>query len=332
MDSLQRSRGQVRESTLVEYDTAMGHLIETIGNIDYQGVQHTHGERFIQHWIDAGNARATAGKKLKHLKRMFQLAVERGQLESNPFKYVRHPRVPEQFIHTYSEEECRRMVQVAEESRIGWPVVWDLLIRTALCTGLRRGELLNTTWRDVDFDKHHIAVTPKEDTEHTWKWEIKDTDRRVLPLTKELVRLLAEHQSEQPDGYPYVFVPPFRYDRIQRVRQLGRWNVRKGKCPINNFSRQFGAVLLKAGIDEGEFHDLRRTCITNWFAFGLSEFEVMRLAGHAKFETTRRFYLAVRTDILERARAASTRAMSGISIANPLQLLSDAKNRKGFQS
>ena len=69
----------------------------------------------------------------------------------------------------------------------------------------------------------------------------------------------------------------------------------------------------------GTFHDLRRTCITNWFAFGLSEFEVMIMAGHASFETTRRFYLAVRKDIMERAREASAKAMKGISVAHALR-------------
>jgi hypothetical protein len=69
----------------------------------------------------------------------------------------------------------------------------------------------------------------------------------------------------------------------------------------------------------GTFHDLRRTCLTNWFANGLSEYEVMYLAGHACFATTHAFYLAVREDLMERGRAVSTKAMSAISVANPLQ-------------
>jgi hypothetical protein len=43
----------------------------------------------------------------------------------------------------------------------------------------------------------------------------------------------------------------------------------------------------------------------------LSEFDVMKLAGHSDFATTHRFYLAVRRDLLERARAASAAAMEG---------------------
>ena len=54
-----------------------------------------------------------------------------------------------------------------------------------------------------------------------------------------------------------------------------------------------------AGIETGTFHDLRRTCLSNWVVQGLSLHEVKELAGHAGIETTERFYLAVRKDVLE---------------------------------
>ena len=116
--------------------------------------------------------------------------------------------------------------------------------------------------------------------------------------------MLAELQTRQPEGYPYVFVPAGRYEHIQKLRQDGKWSVEAGRCPLNNFTRMFKSIRMMAGIKEGTFHDLRRTCLTNWLAAGLSEFEVMNLAGHSKFETTRRFYLAVNDDLIMRARAA----------------------------
>lgn len=85
---------------------------------------------------------------------------------------------------------------------------------------------------------------------------------------------------------------------------------------MSNFQYHFQKILTHAGIDEGTFHDLRRTCITRLFAYGLSEFEVMILAGHASFETTRRFYMAVRKDIIERARKASAKALQEIFVAH----------------
>lgn len=259
---------------------------------------------------------------MSSMKSLFQKAVERGQLEENPFRHVRLPKIPKREIHVFSDEECIRMINAAEESQIGAPFQWDLFILTALCTGMRRGELLNTTWQDIDFAKQIIHIRPKDDTEYTWKWQIKDTDIRSVPVIEEVMQLLIQHHANQPVGYPYVFVPPKRYDRIQKARQLGKWSERQCNCPNGNFRRQFMNILAKAGIEEGKFHDLRRTCLSNWFFHGLREYDVMKIAGHASFETTHRFYLAIRDDLLDRAREVSSRAMRGLSIAKTLQMYS----------
>ena len=86
--------------------------------------------------------------------------------------------------------------------------------------------------------------------------------------------------------------------------------------------------MAKAGIEKGEFHDLRRTCLTNWLANGLGEHDVMTMAGHASFETTRRFYLAVRKDLLARARKASSAALKSIFVAKLLQIKNEHKTKK----
>jgi integrase len=319
-DNLNRTRGQVRQSTLYQARIAMEHFIKVVGDIDCRSVKHAHGELFVQACLDKGNAPATAAKKLRHLKRLFQLGVDRSQLDENPIKRVKQPRRPQKKVRVFSPKECFRLIQSGKQLGSRWPLDWELLIRMALCTGMRRGELLNTTWSDIDFEHKCVDVSPKKDTEYIWEWHIKDTDRRTLPLTDELVQLLVEYQTTRPEKYPYLFIPSSHYDYIQRLRKEGKWSVQRGCCPVNNFERQFKVVLRTAGIENGGFHDLRRTCLTNWFSNGLSEHDVMTMAGHASFETTRLFYLAVRDDLLERTRQASSRVMAGISVANPLQM------------
>lgn len=46
---------------------------------------------------------------------------------------------------------------------------------------------------------------------------------------------------------------------------------------MNNFDRGFDALLERAGIENGEYHDLRRTCLSRWLANGLTEYDVMQL-------------------------------------------------------
>jgi len=50
---------------------------------------------------------------------------------------------------------------------------------------------------------------------------------------------------------------------------------------------------------------IRRTAISMWFANGMSEYEVMRLAGHSDFSTMHKYYLAVADDLVDRARVAT---------------------------
>ena len=124
--------------------------------------------------------------------------------------------------------------------------------------------------------------------------------------------MLVDLQNRRPEGYPYVFVPPGRYDYIQHeLRPKGKWTLLSAKDNvINNFSRQFKKILSKAHVDKGTFHDIRKTAITNWFRQGLSEYDVMTLAGHSDFATTHRFYLAVADDLVTRPRQAITHQVS----------------------
>jgi integrase len=144
-------------------------------------------------------------------------------------------------------------------------------------------------------------------------------DRRSVPLTADVMHLIVKHQQSQSPQNPYVFVPPKRYDHIQHLRKQDKWSERKGLCPVSNFRYQFREIMARAGIEMGEFHDLRRTCLTNWLANGLSEYDVMTMAGHASFETARKFYLAVRKDLLDRARKASLASLKFIFVGKLLQ-------------
>jgi hypothetical protein len=113
------------------------------------------------------------------------------------------------------------------------------------------------------------------------------------------------------EGYPYVFVPIARYDYIQNVLRLkGERTLTDARLKVvNNFRRQFNKILRRAGVEKGTFHDFRRTAITMWFANGMSEHDVMILAGHSSFATTHEFYLAVADDLIGRARTATEQGL-----------------------
>jgi integrase len=308
-NSLARTGNQIRQSTRSEYESAMRDFIDVIGDIDYQKVTLGHGEQYRQFCLDKGNSPATVAKKLRHLKRFFQLALDRKQLDEHPLKQVKPPRSPSKKINVFTTDECLRILKVAKNCQTENTVNWELLILIALATGMRRAELLNATWRDVNFDEMTIEVNPKPESNETWLWYVKDTDRRILPLTDQITVMLADHQSRQPEGYPYVFVPPHRYDHIQGLRKQRKWTLSDARLKVvNNFGLRFGKILTKANVRKLRFHDFRNTALSNWFAQGMKEYEVMKLAGHSSFSTTHKFYLAVADDLVDRAREATDKA------------------------
>ena len=314
-DSLTKTGDQIRESTREEYESAMNDFIKTVGNIDYQSVTLGHGEYYRQTCLEKGNTPATVVKKLREVKVIFQAAVARRQLEENPLRYIKMPKQSQIKINTYDDSECEHILKGAMDFIQGRnennTLKWDLLILVTLATAMRRGELLNCVWEDIDFEKQTIEIRPKEDTTETWTWLIKDTDHRTLPLTDELAQLLIDHQNRQPDGYPYVFVPPARYGWIQkRLRSQGKWTYSDSRLTVvRNFEKQFDLILDRAHVKKGTFHDLRKTAISNWLAEGLREYEVMRLAGHSDFRTTHKYYLAVADNLKERGREVIARGL-----------------------
>jgi integrase len=321
-DSLAKTGDQVRESTQREIKSAMNDFIRIIGNTDYQSITLAHGELYLQTCLDRGNSKGTVAKKLRHIKRLFKLAVNRKQLDENPLQHIAMPKITKKKVDIYADVQCQKMLKAAREYTAAWDpkksIKWDLMITVALATAMRRAELLNCTWADIDFGAQAIEVNAKDNTKNTWEWCIKDTDRRILPLTEDIVQMLVDHQAQQPEGYPYVFVPIERYDYIQNVlRPKNKWTLTDARLKIvNNFRRQFNMILKKAGIKKGTFHDLRRTAISMWFANGMSEHDVMVLAGHSSFATTHEFYLAVADDLVARARAATAQGLRQKMVQN----------------
>jgi len=147
-----------------------------------------------------------------------------------------------------------------------------------------------------------------------------------------LKQLERREPGGQPEKCPYVLIPPCRYDRIQRLRRENKWTVQYGRCPLDDFTRQFKAIQRKAGIRKGTFHDLRRTCLKDFLDNGLGEYDVMNLAGHSTFETTHKFYLLVSGCLLQRARIATERSSRANSVAKLLQVPSEKGNTKPCQT
>ena len=183
---------------------------------------------------------------------------------------------------------------------------WNAFLSVAYATGARTGELLNLTWNDVDFKMSRIRIVGKEADDNFQGWEPKDHEGRILPVPVEIMQILADLQVTSAEGCPYVFIPAWRWEHIQRAQKAGKWNDEQNL--LNNLHRRFTTLRKQAGVARCTLRDFRRSCITNW-ARELPIHVVQKLAGHSDIKTTQQYYLVVQEDDLEKARLAQAKIL-----------------------
>ena len=288
---LNYNRKRLAFSTRQMTDLVFRYLIEFKGDISAASLTVQDAEDFQLILVNQ-TSRRTADSYIKTVRPVFSWAHRHGWIGVDPFGRIRLYNQPPPDVRVYSPAEISAILKAAAD------YLWRARILAALTAGLRRGEVLNLTVRDIDFDRRIITVRSKKDTEFTWQWTPKDYEARQVPLSGALYNLLISQIIPSiPSGQPYLMLSEKRYWTLKN--RIGSLPERVRITPDENF-RPWQQIKKRAGIVDGCFHDLRRTAITLW-SRELPYQEVMKLAGHSDLETTLRYYSAVRDDILERA-------------------------------
>ena len=137
----------------------------------------------------------------------------------------------------------------------------------------------------------------------------KDHENRIVPMSEQTTQLLADLQATSIEGHAYIFILPKRFARITEREKAGKWNSRSDI--LNNVSRDFDVIRHRSGIDKCTPHDLRRSAITNW-AQHLPIQVVQQFVGHSNITTTRKYYLAVRSEDIVSASKMMNKILRGV--------------------
>ena len=304
----QLMKGQVAYATLEDQMRALRYFSEHIGsNIQLINITPRHAESFIAKRLGSGLAVSTVNKDINALKAIFNLAIEpRGYLtqECNPFAKIKKRKVSTIEVNYVPPENFNNVLLVAPDL---W---WKTFLTLAYTSSGRRNELLNLTWANVDFENQAVKFSPKKHSEYVLEWEPKDHEVRVIPIPEKTLQLLADLQAEADEKSPYVFIKSTRLHHILALRSQGRWNPRKEL--VNNLLTHLKSLTKRAKVDTFTLHDLRRSCITNW-ARELPIQVVQHLAGHSSMETTRKYYLSIQEDDMDRARGVQDSLMTKLT-------------------
>ena len=225
-----------------------------------------------------GKAPATINRELANLKKAFNLALREWEwCHQNPVTRVSMEKENNKRDRWLSEEEENQLLIACA------PWLHDL-VTFALHTGMRMGEILELTWRGVDFTRRTVTVLRS-----------KNGERRTIPVNETVLRVLKEKAKVRSLASDLVFCS-------------------KAFTPMESghLRRSFRLALSKAKIEEFHFHDLRHTFATRLVQRGIDLYKVQQLLGHKSPIMTQRYAhhypesLRDGVEILDRPRESST--------------------------
>lgn len=248
-------------------------------------------------------SKATKLRTLRQCRTLFEDACEWDYLTANPFK-PKNPRRRDRQRkklkaagrrwHYLTPQQYLKLLRVAPSLR------WRCVYAVGYTAGLRRAELANLQWGDIDFEKKQLQVRPREETAALPPFRVKDDDPRTVPVPQHTLDLLAQLRKQKHEQGGRVVLNPFallsdrEYEGVRR-----RWRqCREDDTPwtsrycVNNWLTNFRRHVKRAGIQpEGRLalHDLRKACIQNW-ADHLPPRATQDFAGHADAKTTMAYY------------------------------------------
>jgi integrase/recombinase XerC len=284
-------------STAALTKRAFDELADLAGNVEVTDLTNDDAEIFQAYLVEKGLSKTTANIWCKSINPVLNWALNRGLIGKNPFANLKKFRIPRRQIRTFDSAEIGRLLDIAND-------LWKARILLGLST-MRKGEVLNLTVQDVDFERMMIRIQAKRKTAYTWAWLPKDYQARIIPLISAAVSVLLTLIEKMPAGQPYICLAPQRYKSLMLKGEL---NYRMRCEPDNNFNRNFRALCRRAAVQNKTFHDLRKTGLTQ-LTSDLRLQEVRDIAGHSSVKTTE-LYLDKRPDYLTRALDSLNRGVA----------------------
>jgi integrase len=263
-----------RPATIKRYRSLLdADAMPVLGRLPLKKIRPTDVERLLAN----ARRRGLSERTCLHLFRVVFAALKRGVrwglLTVNPAEAVDRPKAGRFLPPVLSLGELLLLCEASDAERIG------AIVRVALWTGLRRGELFRLTWPDVDFDSATLMVRESKSR----------AGIRAVALTDEIVRVLREHRRTQLEARVLAGAAWAEGERVF-TNALGE--------PLSGHTlrHSFGRALDSAGV-RCRFHDLRHAHGTILILkAGVPLKAVSARLGHADISTTADIYAHVMAD------------------------------------
>jgi len=216
------------------------------------------GEDDVSEHTHKGARAHTINFEIGTLRTVLNMAIKWDYLKENPAKNVVRLKVndskPPRFL---TVKECQLLLENSPDELRN-------IFYVFLNTGMRKAELENLEWADIDFKRRKIKIRRKE------FWHPK-TGEREIPMNQGTFDLLKKLKAENEKGLKSGFVFPAR-DGGKIKEKLRRQLIRiAGKAKIRDLTK---------------LHSLRHTYASHLVMKGVDLPTVQKLMGHSDIQTT----------------------------------------------
>jgi integrase len=285
-DWLVRKKTQLRPKTFADYSYYANELISShIGALKLRAIKLQQVNDFYATLADEGRPVHV----IRYTHRVFHVlledAVRLGFIPLNPAHYADIPTADDAAdkMQIFSTTEYQCFVDACSSSQHG------TLYKLGIKTGMRQGEMLGLTWKNIDFHRAEIRINQQishfgEDDQRFCFAPLKTKySRRTISIGSDLVEMLKVHQQVQQAQKQFMGIK-WQENDLVFTTSIG--------TPLDhrNMMRDFDNMLKTAGLPKIRFHDLRHNAASMMLAKNTPIVAVSRYLGHSSPQVTLGIY------------------------------------------
>jgi integrase/recombinase XerC len=226
----------------------------------------------IREWmasLHADHKKTSVARKLASLRTFFQFLVREGVQENNPAKLVATPKVERKLPTHLSMEDAVRFIETPDLNT-------DLgrrdraILEFLYATGMRVGELVNLSLKDIDFREKLVRVTGKR------------KKQRILPFGEPALQALMFYLNETRANFLNNCPPSERDDQAVFLNYQG---TRITTRSVGRMVDKYIKICTEINRDISP-HSLRHSFATHLLDSGADLRDIQELLGHARLSTT----------------------------------------------